>query len=407
MGRVRNALRALALTDPRPAAVLAGLDRLFIATELEEQVTTVAYLVRGPGRPGRAWRATPGICRRCCCPGTPRRGWNHRGGHAARAGPARASSTCSGCRPGTLRCSTPTDWWRTAGAALTRAWTSWCPWRPRPGREWSKTRPGCWSTWLNRMLTGYEQDDDVTVLVLHVPGGTAQRRSARRVVSFPPHGGVKHERGYQADLGDAPDSRELRRAASRGSGSSHPQTPPKVVVGSWSCRGRGVMRPGFGFRLGPSSGSHEVGSIFPLMICRRGVCVACQFVQSGVVRGSAGRRPAKEGVTAVASAARSAARRQPGPEGQARTGAGFPASWICGSRQSAGRPAGHARGDATGQPSAGGSAQEAPASPERGDAARSRRRQEELWWSRRGAEGRRPVRQRLGTGRPGGFRHGE
>jgi len=26
MGRVRNALRALALTDPRPAAVLAGLD---------------------------------------------------------------------------------------------------------------------------------------------------------------------------------------------------------------------------------------------------------------------------------------------------------------------------------------------------------------------------------------------
>ena len=29
MGRVRNALRALALTDPRPAAVLAGLDRLF------------------------------------------------------------------------------------------------------------------------------------------------------------------------------------------------------------------------------------------------------------------------------------------------------------------------------------------------------------------------------------------
>src|SRR5665811_1564489 len=42
MGRVRNALRALALTDPRPAAVLAGLGRLFIATELEGQVTRVA-----------------------------------------------------------------------------------------------------------------------------------------------------------------------------------------------------------------------------------------------------------------------------------------------------------------------------------------------------------------------------
>src|ERR1700727_572308 len=48
MGRVRNALRALALTDPRPSAVLTGLDRLFSATELEEQVTTVAYLVIDP-----------------------------------------------------------------------------------------------------------------------------------------------------------------------------------------------------------------------------------------------------------------------------------------------------------------------------------------------------------------------
>ena len=48
MGRVRNALRALALSDPRPAAVLSGLDRLFLATELAEQVTTVAYLVVDP-----------------------------------------------------------------------------------------------------------------------------------------------------------------------------------------------------------------------------------------------------------------------------------------------------------------------------------------------------------------------
>ncbi|GAA4073100.1 SpoIIE family protein phosphatase [Actinomadura miaoliensis] len=48
MGRVRNALRALALNDPRPAAVLAGLDRLFSATEDEEQFTTVAYAVIDP-----------------------------------------------------------------------------------------------------------------------------------------------------------------------------------------------------------------------------------------------------------------------------------------------------------------------------------------------------------------------
>lgn len=48
MGRVRNALRALALSDPRPSAVLTGLDRLFLATEMAEQVTTVCYLVVDP-----------------------------------------------------------------------------------------------------------------------------------------------------------------------------------------------------------------------------------------------------------------------------------------------------------------------------------------------------------------------
>jgi serine phosphatase RsbU (regulator of sigma subunit) len=48
MGRVRNALRALALADPQPAAVLTGLDRLFTATEDAEQFTTVAYLVIDP-----------------------------------------------------------------------------------------------------------------------------------------------------------------------------------------------------------------------------------------------------------------------------------------------------------------------------------------------------------------------
>lgn len=48
MGRVRNALRALALNDPRPAAVLSGLDRLFQATEEWEQITTLAYAVIDP-----------------------------------------------------------------------------------------------------------------------------------------------------------------------------------------------------------------------------------------------------------------------------------------------------------------------------------------------------------------------
>lgn len=48
MSRVRNGLRALALSDPRPKAVLDGLDRLFSVTEADEQVTTLAYLVIDP-----------------------------------------------------------------------------------------------------------------------------------------------------------------------------------------------------------------------------------------------------------------------------------------------------------------------------------------------------------------------
>src|SRR6201999_3363632 len=48
MGRVRNALRALALTDPRPAAVLTGLDRLVSAPGLEEQGTTGPSLLFDP-----------------------------------------------------------------------------------------------------------------------------------------------------------------------------------------------------------------------------------------------------------------------------------------------------------------------------------------------------------------------
>src|SRR4029077_12218428 len=48
MGRGGSGRGRLGLPFPRPAAVLAGLDRLFNATELDEQVTTVAYLVFDP-----------------------------------------------------------------------------------------------------------------------------------------------------------------------------------------------------------------------------------------------------------------------------------------------------------------------------------------------------------------------
>jgi PAS domain S-box-containing protein len=45
MGRVRAALRALSLSDPAPAAVLSGLDRVFSATEDDEQLVTLVYAV--------------------------------------------------------------------------------------------------------------------------------------------------------------------------------------------------------------------------------------------------------------------------------------------------------------------------------------------------------------------------
>jgi len=48
MGRVRSALRALAFTDPSPASVLAGLDRVFTATEDVDQIVTLVYAVVDP-----------------------------------------------------------------------------------------------------------------------------------------------------------------------------------------------------------------------------------------------------------------------------------------------------------------------------------------------------------------------
>ena len=63
MGRYRTALRALALTDSRPSAVLAGLDRLVLSTEPDEQLTTVVYLVidplTGEGMAGSAGHLPP------------------------------------------------------------------------------------------------------------------------------------------------------------------------------------------------------------------------------------------------------------------------------------------------------------------------------------------------------------
>ncbi|MGZ4609429.1 MAG: PP2C family protein-serine/threonine phosphatase [Actinomycetes bacterium] len=48
MGRLRSALRALALVNPLPEAVLGGLDKVFSATEGPDQIATLVYLLINP-----------------------------------------------------------------------------------------------------------------------------------------------------------------------------------------------------------------------------------------------------------------------------------------------------------------------------------------------------------------------
>ena len=168
MGRVRNALRALALTDPRPAAVLAGLDRLFLATELAEQVTTVAYLVVNPltgeGVAGNAGHLPPLLLSPDGPPrldpteaGTPL-GWaSPREQYAFRLPPGNTAVLYSdGLVENRKRgLDAGLNELVAVAASAPAAVVS------DPGQ--------LLNYFVDRMLTGYEQDDDVTVLVVHVP----------------------------------------------------------------------------------------------------------------------------------------------------------------------------------------------------------------------------------------------
>jgi PAS domain S-box-containing protein len=168
MGRVRNALRALALTDPRPAAVLAGLDRLFAATEQEEQVTTVSYLVidpeTGEGQAGNAGHLPTLLLTPGAPPvldqaeaGTPL-GWpSPRRQHAFRLPPGSSAVFYSdGLVENRVR-------GLDAGLDELVGVAASAP-------DDLLTDPGRLLQYLlDHMLAGHEQDDDVTVLVMHVP----------------------------------------------------------------------------------------------------------------------------------------------------------------------------------------------------------------------------------------------
>ncbi len=172
MGRVRNALRALALTDPRPAAVLAGLDRLFIATELEEQVTTVAYLVvdpaTGDGLAGNAGHLPPLLL----AAGAPARldqseagtplGWaSPRQQYTFRLPPGNTAVLYSDGLVENRRRGLDTGLDELASVAAQAPADVLAD----PARLLDYL--------VSRMMAGYEQDDDVTVLVLHAPARDA------------------------------------------------------------------------------------------------------------------------------------------------------------------------------------------------------------------------------------------
>ncbi|HET9967676.1 MAG TPA: SpoIIE family protein phosphatase [Streptosporangiaceae bacterium] len=170
MGRVRNALRALALTDPRPAAVLGGLDRLFAATEQEEQVTTVAYLVidpeTGDGVLGNAGHLPALVLEAGCAPrfdgveaGTPL-GW---------ASPRKQHAFS--LRPGSTAVFYSDGLVENRNRGLDAGLEELAAVAARADAE-LLARPGRFLEYLvERMLAGHEQDDDVTVLVMHVPAG--------------------------------------------------------------------------------------------------------------------------------------------------------------------------------------------------------------------------------------------
>jgi serine phosphatase RsbU (regulator of sigma subunit) len=170
MGRVRNALRALALTDPRPAAVLGGLDRLFSATEEEEQVTTVAYLVidpqTGDGVLGNAGHL-PALVLQAGRP--PRFDQVEPGTPLGLASPRKQHPFS--LRPGSTAVFYSDGLVENRNRGLDAGLTELEAVAGRADESLLAVPERLLEYLMDRMLAGHEQDDDVTVLVVHVPSG--------------------------------------------------------------------------------------------------------------------------------------------------------------------------------------------------------------------------------------------
>jgi PAS domain S-box-containing protein len=174
MGRVRNALRALALTDPRPAAVLAGLDRLFLATELEEQVTTVCYLVvdpaTGAGVAGNAGHLPPLML----APGMPPRLDPTEAGTPLGWASPRHQYPFS-VPPGNTAVLYSDGLVENRKRGLDTGLDELVAVAAQAPAEVVADPAKLIDYLVDRMLAGYEQDDDVTVLVLQMSGPSADR----------------------------------------------------------------------------------------------------------------------------------------------------------------------------------------------------------------------------------------
>jgi serine phosphatase RsbU (regulator of sigma subunit) len=173
MGRVRNALRALALTDPRPAAVLGGLDRLFSATEEEEQVTTVAYLVvdpvTGEGLLGNAGHL-PALVLGAGRP--PRFDQVEAGTPLGWASPRRQHAFSM--EPGTTAVFYSDGLVENRNRGLDAGLEELAAVAARADEELLSHPERLLRYLVDHMLAGHEQDDDVTVLVMHRPPGGSQ-----------------------------------------------------------------------------------------------------------------------------------------------------------------------------------------------------------------------------------------
>jgi len=178
MGRVRNALRALALTDPRPAAVLAGLDRLFLATELDEQVTTVCYLVvdpeTGDGVAGNAGHLPPLLLG----PGTrPRLDQTEAGTPLGWASPRQQYPFS--LPPGNTAVLYSDGLVENRRRGLDTGLDELVAVAAQAPAAVVADPDKLIAYLVEAMMTGYEQDDDVTVLVLQMPMHRAEARVSR------------------------------------------------------------------------------------------------------------------------------------------------------------------------------------------------------------------------------------